>query len=115
MSAENRASILDRAKQIICRDRNNEYGEPEYSFSQIAEYWETYIKHNCAPPGTDIALTARDVAILMALLKIGRLETSLFESYDSYVDLIGYAACAADIEFPYIAKQTEKESMNESD
>lgn len=100
MSAENRASILDRAKQIICRERNNEYGEPEYSFSQIAEYWEAYIKHNCVSPGADIALTARDVALMMALFKVGRLETSSFDSYDSFIDLIGYSACAADIEFP---------------
>lgn len=100
MSAENRASILDRAKQIICRERNNEYGEPEYSFSQIAEYWEAYIKHNCVSPGADIDLTARDVALMMALFKVGRLETSGFDSYDSFIDLIGYSACAADIEFP---------------
>lgn len=100
MSAENRASILDRAKQIICRERNNEYGEPEYSFSQIAEYWEAYIKHNCVSPGADIDLTARDVALMMALFKVGRLETSSFDSYDSFIDLIGYSACAADIEFP---------------
>lgn len=103
MSAENRASILDRAKQIICRERNNEYGEPEYSFSQIAEYWAAYIKHNCVSLGADIDLTARDVALMMALFKVGRLETSGFDSYDSFIDLIGYSACAADIEFPCTA------------
>lgn len=107
MSAENRASILDRAKQIICRERNNEYGEPEYSFSQIAEYWEAYIKHNCVSPGADVDLTARDVALMMALFKIGRLETSEFGSYDSFIDLIGYSACAADIEFPCTAMPSE--------
>lgn len=107
MSAENRASILDRAKQIICRERNNEYGEPEYSFSQIAEYWAAYIKHNCAAPGANIAIAARDVALLMALFKVGRLETSSFDSYDSFIDLIGYSACAADIEFPCTAMPSE--------
>lgn len=107
MSAENRASILDRAKQIICRERNNEYGEPEYSFSQIAEYWAAYIKHNCVLPGADVGLTARDVALMMALFKVGRLETSLFDSYDSFIDLIGYSACAADIEFPCTAMPSE--------
>lgn len=107
MSAENRASILDRAKQIICRERNNEYGEPEYSFSQIAEYWEAYIKHNRTSPGADVDLTARDVALMMALFKIGRLETSEFGSYDSFIDLIGYSACAADIEFPCTAMPSE--------
>lgn len=110
MSAENRASILDRAKQIICRERNNEYGEPEYSFSQIAEYWEAYIKHNCVSPGADIDLTARDVALMMALFKVGRLETSSFDSYDSFIDLIGYSACAADIEFPCTAMPNEQEA-----
>lgn len=107
MSAENRASILDRAKQIICQERNNEYGEPEYSFSQIAEYWKAYIKHNCVSPGADIDLTARDVALMMALFKVGRLETSGFDSYDSFIDLIGYSACAADIEFPCTAMPSE--------
>lgn len=46
MSKENRETILSEVKKIICNDRNEQYGEPEDSFKNIAEYWTTYIKHN---------------------------------------------------------------------
>ena len=37
-----------------------------------------------------------DVAILMALLKIARVRSGRYKA-DNYIDLAGYAACAAEI------------------
>lgn len=65
MSKENRETILNEVKKIICNGRNEQYGEPEDSFEKIAEYWTTYIKHNCVTLGADCDIGARDVAILM--------------------------------------------------
>lgn len=100
MSKENRETILSEIKKIICNDRNEQYGEPENSFEKIADYWTTYLKHNCIAPDADCDLGARDVAIMMVLFKLGRMETSYFASYDSFIDAIGYMTCATDCEFP---------------
>lgn len=112
MSKENRETILSEVKKIICNDRNEQYGEPEDSFEKIADYWTTYIKHNCVTLGADCDLDARDVAILMVLFKLGRMETSYFESYDSFIDAIGYMICATDIEYPKPPKKCVWEKTN---
>ena len=107
MSKENRETILSEVKKIICNDRNEQYGEPEDSFKNIAEYWYTYLEHNCLVPDKGFHITARDVAIMMVLFKFGRMETSYFENYDSFIDAIGYMTCATDIEYPK-SKDTDK-------
>ncbi len=100
MSKENRETILSEVKKIICNDRNEQYGEPEDSFKKIAEYWHTYLEHNCLVSDIGFHITERDVAIMMVLFKLGRMETSYFENYDSFIDAIGYMTCATDIEYP---------------
>lgn len=109
MSKENREAILSEVKKIICNDRNEQYGEPENSFKNIAEYWHTYLEHNCLVPDIGFHITERDVAIMMVLFKLGRMETSYFASYDSFIDAIGYMTCATDIECP---KSTNREKTN---
>lgn len=111
MSKENREAILNEVKKIICNDRNEQYGEPEDTFSLIADYWSAYIKHNCLPPdsvGDMDVIGADDVAIMMVLFKLARIESSYRESRDSYIDAIGYMACATDIAHP----ASEKEKAN---
>lgn len=111
MSKENRETILSEVKKIICNDRNEQYGEPEDTFELIADYWSAYIKHNCLPPdsaGDMNVISADDVAIMMVLFKLARIESSFCESRDSYIDAIGYMACAADIAHP----ASEKEKTN---
>ena len=44
----------------------------------------------------DIRIEPHDVAILMALLKIARVRSGRYKA-DNYIDLAGYAACAAEI------------------
>lgn len=82
-----RAETLDRAKQCVCGQRENEYGSPEDNFRSIAALWSVY-------KNTDF--TATDVAMMMALLKIARIKTGT-ATEDSFVDLAGYAACGAEI------------------
>ena len=111
MSKENREAILSEVKKIICNDRNEQYGEPEDTFELIADYWSAYINHNCLPPDSveDMnVIGADDVAIMMVLFKLARIESSYRESRDSYIDAIGYMTCAADIAHP----ASEKEKTN---
>ena len=88
-----RAGILDIAKKIVTTDRNARYGEPENNFDVIAQFWNHYItttKDVC------LYLSATDVAIMMALFKIGRISTARDMNEDSYIDAAGYIACAAE-------------------
>lgn len=90
----NRDGCLDTAKSCVCKDRESQYGSPEDNFSTIAEYWTTYLKH--IKHGY-IEINAKDVAIMMTLLKIGRITGGNFKS-DSYVDACGYLACGCEID-----------------
>lgn len=101
MSAKTRAEILDSAKKCVCEDRNGQYGEPEYSFRNIAEYWETYIRHNCVSPEGRVCIRSLDVALMMTLFKIARIETADKIINDSFIDAIGYIACGGDIAIRY--------------
>jgi hypothetical protein len=83
-----RIEFLDLANECVCGDRNLQYGEPEDNFSDIAKLWSSYL---------DIDIGPEDVAIMMCLFKIARLKSSCYESKDSWVDLIGYAACGGEI------------------
>lgn len=85
--AHARKSILDKAAECVCGQREQEYGTPENNFSRIARLWGAY---------TGYPFTAHDVAMLMALLKVGRIAKGS-GGMDSYVDLCGYAACAGEI------------------
>lgn len=89
----NRADILETAKEIVTSDRNNQYGEPEDNFDTIASLWNAYLvgKHS-----DGAVITAKDVALMMVLFKVGRILTSTTVKEDSYIDAAGYIACAAE-------------------
>lgn len=91
-----RKETLERAAECVCTQREQDYGAPENNFAFIAELWESYIKRQCASPSADICVTPMDVAIMMTLLKIARIGTGT-QTEDSFVDLAGYAACAAEL------------------
>lgn len=75
----NRLDTLKAAAECVC-------GSPEDNFAVIAALWTAYT-------GTDV--TPKDVAMMMALLKIARAKAG--SKPDTYVDLAGYAACGAEI------------------
>ena len=81
-----REHCLEEAKKIICQDRNNQYGTPEDNFSKIAKLWSAYL---------DVDVDSKDVGIMMALFKVARIKTGSFKE-DSYIDLVGYGACACE-------------------
>lgn len=96
MSETARARILEKAKEIICNDRNGQYGEPEDNFSVIAELWGTYLSCRTVPKGTRVELEPADVGMMMTLFKIARFATAGSAKADTFIDMAGYAACAGE-------------------
>lgn len=83
-----RKEILQKVEQIVCQDREKQYGSPEDNFTKIAKLWNAY-------RGTD-DITPADVAVMMALLKIARISSGEYKE-DSWIDLVGYAICGGAI------------------
>ena len=85
-----REKILTDAQKIVCKDREKQYGSPEDSFTQIAELWNAYLY-----PGQTPSLQAKDVGMMMILLKVAR--ESNRHKEDNLIDIAGYAACVGDL------------------
>ena len=81
-----REDCLKEAKKCICGDRDRDYGNPNGSFELIGKLWGEYM---------NIQISHKDVAIMMALLKVARCKYS--DKIDSFVDGAGYFACAAEV------------------
>lgn len=81
-----RDEFLAQAEKCICGDRDRDYGNPNGSFNLIGKLWSAYM---------DTEITAKDVAIMMALLKVARCKYS--NKLDSFVDGCGYFACAGEV------------------
>ena len=81
-----RAEFLKEVEGIICKDRNEQYGEPEDNFKRIAVFWSNYL---------DREITSADVAVMMVLFKAARVSASP-DKADSWVDMAGYALCGAE-------------------
>lgn len=79
--------FLNAAADCVCKSREEQYGSPEDSFEMISKLWSIYLDREISP---------EDVAVMMALLKIARIAGGKFKA-DSYVDAIGYLACAGEI------------------
>lgn len=102
-------SILTDAKNIIYGERQDQYGNPEDSFSIIAGYWnvflKTKLKNHINPKDVDYELIMTfiesfnlgnaDVANMMILMKQAR-KLGQKACRDNYVDSVGYEAIAAD-------------------
>lgn len=81
-----RQDALDQASKLIHGDRNKDYGPPEVNFRRIADRWSQTL---------DMAIEPWQVALMMADVKVARLAEGYHE--DSVIDLIGYAALAAEL------------------
>ena len=84
------SNVLKEANTIIYGDREKTYGHPSRNLETIATMWDAYI---CSRDlGVDRGrLNAKDVAVMMVLLKAARLANDQ-EHRDSIVDICGYAA-----------------------
>jgi hypothetical protein len=89
----NRKEILEAAAKCVCGDREQDYGSPEDNFRTIGDLWSSYL-HGAGKPAF---ITAKDVAAMLALLKIARIASGHAKE-DNWVDLAGYAACGGEIE-----------------
>ena len=81
-----RTRVLEEADTLINGQRQEDYGTPRANFGVIADMWAAYL-------GADIE--PRDVANMMALLKIARLRMT--NARDSAVDGAGYLALGYEI------------------
>lgn len=89
----NRGNYIDTAKYIVCNDRQDQHGNPENTFLLIAEYWSTYLSKETA---TDLVIAPADVAVMMTLLKIARMQMNA-HNQDNIIDGIGYLAIAGEL------------------
>ena len=82
-----RKTILDAATTCVCKERNDQYGEPEDCFQDIANLWAAY-------KGVDF--DPFDVAMMMSLLKVARAKANP-QHTDNYIDLCGYGSIAGEL------------------
>lgn len=90
----NRKDTLESALKAVTLDRAVKHGKPEDSFKAIAEFWTTYLR--TAGVITTQSIKPDQVATMMGLLKIARAAQNHTHD-DNYIDMAGYAACAAEI------------------
>ena len=89
----NGKEVLEKAIQISnTGDRQLNYGSPEDSFKRIADLWNHYLSNK----STGREVNQQDVAIMMILFKVARLENSPSHE-DSLIDIAGYVSCLANI------------------
>lgn len=86
MTKDLNLSVLAEAEKIIYGDREKTYGHPSKNLEAIADMWTAYIRTRGTPE-----LNAKDVAVMMVLLKAARLGNDQGHR-DSVVDICGYAA-----------------------
>lgn len=86
-------SILQEALEVTSGDRRRDYDRAEPNHERIAGAWNWYLKSRKGGFYTEIS--ALDAAHMMLLLKIAR--ACYTPTRDTYVDLAGYARCAAEI------------------
>lgn len=98
-------AIMNDALKVINGERQNVYGNPEDTHETIAAMWQAYLNARGLASGAD-ALGGDDVANMMVLMKVAR-QAGGKGKRDNYVDMIGYAALAHDMQYP--------ESSNDAD
>lgn len=82
-----RTEVLEKAKEIINGQREEDYGPPIINFNRIAGMWENYL---------DTYISAEDVCAMMAMLKFARVRSGN-GTEDCWIDAAGYAALAAEV------------------
>jgi hypothetical protein len=94
--------LLKEAIELVGGERQTEYGDKLTNHQNIADFWSIFLKKK---------ITAHDVAICMALVKIARLMHQ--HKKDSYLDLAAYAVIAGEIESRTNKKNISFESEGE--
>lgn len=86
-----RGRVLLHAHDIINGQRQQQYGNPEDSFSEIAALWNWWL-------GTrlNVPLTAQDVAMMMTAMKLAREKNGAGKT-DNVADACGYLGLYEDL------------------
>ena len=94
--------LLKEARELIGGDRQTDYGDKLTNHQNIADFWSVFLKKK---------ISAHDVAICMALVKVARLMNQ--HKKDSYIDGSAYFAIAGEIEARSKNKDQSFESKGE--
>lgn len=87
-----KVDILNEAIKVV-GGRGKSYGKPEDNFQRIATLWTAHFANRY---GLDLEVDVQDVSMMMALMKIARLQNDP-NHHDSWVDAAGYAACGGEL------------------
>lgn len=79
--------VLGTAANLVGGDRADKHGDKTQNHQNIARLWSAYLQ---------VPITAEQVALMMVLLKVARTQHGGL-NHDDYVDMAGYAGCAAEI------------------
>lgn len=92
---EIKQALAEEAVRIVSGARRAAYGRPEQNFERIARLWNAHMLNT----GREGNLTAVDVATFCRLIKEARLAETP-DHRDSFVDILGYTLCQAEIALP---------------
>ena len=76
--------IYSQARNLTSIERQAQYGAPAENLGRIGDLWSAYLGK---------PISAHDVAVCMALLKIGRIASGVVVE-DNYVDGVAYLGLA---------------------
>jgi hypothetical protein len=81
------STVLATAATLVDGDRRSTHGDPKTSFNRIAAMWSAY---------TGVTISAKDVAHMMALMKMTR---TMYGEHndDDFIDEVGYIALASEV------------------
>lgn len=88
------SDLLHQAAEIVSGARAEQHGDMVLCHSAIATLWNGYLAIR-REPGSP--LSPLDVAQMMILLKVARAQSGSAGHADHYLDMAGYAGCAAEI------------------
>ena len=90
------SEIAQKAASLVDGDREKTHGDKRVNFENIAAYWNAFLGM------TDrgfVELSGADVAKMMALLKLARMESGEFNADDA-IDGCGYISIAGELSTP---------------
>jgi len=87
------ADLLAQASQLVSETRAATHGDAHANHWNIARLWNAFLSIRPEPA---VPLSPRDVALMMALLKIARTQLG-DHNVDDYVDAAGYIAIAQEV------------------
>ena len=82
-----------KAAELVGNSRQESHGDTFKNHEQIAEFWNIYLDDKLKPVA---AITADEVAMMMALVKVSRSKVGK-HNVDDYVDGAAYMAIAGEL------------------